>query len=252
MSTAISRDGILNLRFDKSLRTPMSPIIFSVKSWHFALPLQNGVKFHNAGTIWRHIHLSNEQIIAAFPVRQIPFGIPNRRGLTSTFTRECDAVSKKKIVLGLFLLAITAWAGGCWLMKGRGKMFDNWESGNTKFRVKITRYEEGVWTGGANYVFQSAFVGSDEWKQIMTVRQDDPVPIPRRQVHFIDDQIGYVFMGCRCSCSRLSVELLLHVVSGARETTASEGVGKFVTRAGPLKLYNRSITCAIEFRESCG
>lgn len=79
-------------------------------------------------------------------------------------------------------------------MKGRGKMFDNWESGNTKFQIKITGYEEGVWTGGANYVFQSASVGSDEWHHIMTVRQDDPVPIPRDQTHFMNDQIGYVFM----------------------------------------------------------
>jgi hypothetical protein len=111
------------------------------------------------------------------------------------FTRERNTLIKGKIVLGLFLLAVATWDGGCWLMKGRGKMFDNWETSNPKFRIKITGYEEGVWTGGANYVFQSAFVDSDEWHQIMTVRQDDPVPIPRRQVHFLDDQIGYVFMG---------------------------------------------------------
>lgn len=29
----------------------------------------------------------------------------------------------------------------------------------------------------------------------MTFRHDDPVPIPREQVRFVNDRIGYVFMG---------------------------------------------------------
>ncbi len=81
-------------------------------------------------------------------------------------------------------------------MKSRvGKTFDSWEAANTKFRITITAHEEGVWTGGAGYIFKAASVGSDNWREIMRFRHNDPVAIPRNQYSFINDQIGYVFMG---------------------------------------------------------
>lgn len=43
-------------------------------------------------------------------------------------------------------------------------------------------------------MFQAAPEGSKDWREIMSLRQDDPVPIPRNQIRFVNDQIGYIFM----------------------------------------------------------
>jgi hypothetical protein len=48
---------------------------------------------------------------------------------------------------------------------------------------------------GAYYTFLSAPAGSDSWREIFTAHHDDPNPIPRDNVRFVDAQIGYVFFG---------------------------------------------------------
>ena len=77
----------------------------------------------------------------------------------------------------------------------KGKVFDLWESRNTKFRIKITAYEEGGWVGGARYQFEAAPIGSVDWRLIMLFRHDDPVPIRQNQIQFVNDKVGYCFMG---------------------------------------------------------
>ena len=101
---------------------------------------------------------------------------------------------RTKFIVGVFLLAIIGSTAGCWI-RGKGKTFDNWESRNTKFGVRITAYEEGGWVGGARYLFEAAPAGSNDWREIMLFRHDDPVPISHNQVHFVNDQVGYCFMG---------------------------------------------------------
>jgi hypothetical protein len=73
---------------------------------------------------------------------------------------------------------------------------EQWETSNRTFKIRVTAYaeENGGFVGGAYYVFQSAKTDSDSWQEIMTVRHDDPVKIPREQVTFVSDQIGYAFM----------------------------------------------------------
>jgi hypothetical protein len=80
----------------------------------------------------------------------------------------------------------------------RGKVIDRWEATNGSLRVRILQYDEkGSYPapGGAYYVFQSAVNTSDSWNEIMTFRHDDPVAIPRDHVRFINERVGYVFMG---------------------------------------------------------
>lgn len=78
----------------------------------------------------------------------------------------------------------------------RGQITDTWETANKTFKVRVRRYAEdnGGFVAGAYYVFESAPLGSENWAQIMTFRHDDPVEIPREQVRFVNDQIGYAFM----------------------------------------------------------
>lgn len=76
------------------------------------------------------------------------------------------------------------------------KVIEAWETTNNSFKVSVTAYaeEHGGFVPGAYYVFRSARIGSENWQEIMTFRHDDPVPIPRDQVRFVNEQIGYVFM----------------------------------------------------------
>ncbi len=48
---------------------------------------------------------------------------------------------------------------------------------------------------GAYYVFESLPAGASAWIEIVTVRYDDRVPIPRDQIRFVNENIAYLFMG---------------------------------------------------------
>src|SRR2546427_11387216 len=77
-----------------------------------------------------------------------------------------------------------------------GKAFDSYETSSKAFRVRIVAYHEAALipvTAGAYYVFQTG--ASEGWREIMTFRHDDPVEIPRGQIRFVGDRIGYAFMG---------------------------------------------------------
>jgi len=78
-----------------------------------------------------------------------------------------------------------------------GALAESWETSNQLFRVRVDRHyeENGGFVPGAYYVFRSAPTGSDAWHDFMTFRHDDPVPIPNDQVRFVNDRIGFVFMG---------------------------------------------------------
>lgn len=101
-----------------------------------------------------------------------------------------------KVILACIVIAL---ASGCDIFsrprQGR-KINGRWEGSNNIFKVRVTAYAEegGGFVAGAYYIFESAAVGSDNWREVMTVRHDDPVEIPREQVRFVSDQIGYAFM----------------------------------------------------------
>jgi hypothetical protein len=86
------------------------------------------------------------------------------------------------------------------VLKGRDpyankKVIDSWQIGNTAFIIYITSYElEGVEPCGIYFTFEAVLNSSDR-REIMTFRSNERVAIPRDQVRFINDRIGYVFMG---------------------------------------------------------
>lgn len=72
------------------------------------------------------------------------------------------------------------------------------EESNTKFKVRINaQHEDGVYLGGAYFVFNTAPVNSDQWHEFMWVRIDDPNPLSGGMVKFIDENIGYTYMGMK-------------------------------------------------------
>jgi photosystem II stability/assembly factor-like uncharacterized protein len=77
------------------------------------------------------------------------------------------------------------------------KVNERFETNNGHLRIRVTAYAEEnvVFVAGAYYVFESSAMDSSEWRRILIFRHDDPVPIPRNQICFLDDRIAYVFMG---------------------------------------------------------
>lgn len=79
--------------------------------------------------------------------------------------------------------------------RGR-QILEDWESSNTQFSIRITAYdEEGGYPSGAYYVFQSARLHSNDWHEFLVFRHDERVAIPRGNIRFPSEIVGYVFMG---------------------------------------------------------
>lgn len=76
----------------------------------------------------------------------------------------------------------------------KGRIYETWETENKSFKVKITAYHEvGTIMPGAFFVFESAPVGSNDWRPFLTDRADDPVSIPRERFHFVNDRTAYFY-----------------------------------------------------------
>lgn len=103
---------------------------------------------------------------------------------------------KLRALLFVIVGLVSAWALHSQSKKSK-TINERWETSNGTFNIRVTAYAEhnGGFVAGAYYVFECASSGSNRWRELMTFRHDDPVPIPREQVRFIGDRIGYVFMG---------------------------------------------------------
>ncbi len=78
----------------------------------------------------------------------------------------------------------------------RGKLIESWELTGKTLKFRVEAYgERNSLVGGAYYDFRAAPVSSENWQTIMTFRHDDPVPIPRENVRFVNEQVAYAFMG---------------------------------------------------------
>lgn len=98
------------------------------------------------------------------------------------------------------LIALAAFAfSSCNSGPHIGDTVESFETWNHSFKLRVDRHAEvGTFmpvVAGAYYVFRSAPVGSGAWHDIMTFRHDDPNPIPRDQVRFLNERVGFVFMG---------------------------------------------------------
>jgi hypothetical protein len=79
--------------------------------------------------------------------------------------------------------------------KQSDRILEKWEFRGGGRRVVVTAYaEKNSFVPGAYYSFET-IDDSNHKVQIMTFRHDDPVPINKNGVVFLNDNIGYVFMG---------------------------------------------------------
>jgi hypothetical protein len=106
---------------------------------------------------------------------------------------------RQVISLGLTLVLL-GFIAGCALFNAhtqdRDAILEQWETQNKTFKIRVTSYREtGVNVNGAYYRFESAASGSNGWHEVVTFRHDDQPKIPADQVRFLNDHIGYLFMG---------------------------------------------------------
>ena len=99
------------------------------------------------------------------------------------------------IIVGC-VIATTLLIGVFFSQSNLGEVTERWEVTGTAFKLRVTKHAERGFklVGGAYYVFEATAAESHTWTEIMTVRHDDPDPIPREQVRIVNDQVGYFFM----------------------------------------------------------
>lgn len=83
------------------------------------------------------------------------------------------------------------------------KSSEAWETARRKFKIRVTEYKEKnpVHLTHFFYVFESSGEASGNWHEIMDVKNDDDLPLPREQIRFVNDQTGYVFLNQKYAVS---------------------------------------------------
>lgn len=116
-----------------------------------------------------------------------------RYGGRSAWNKTMKVISI--VCVGIIVIAALVYSFSQRPRRGE-RINEQWETTNGTFKVRVTAFaeENGGFVGGAYYVFETSATGSDIWREIMTVRLDDPLPIPRDQVNFVTDQVGHAFM----------------------------------------------------------
>lgn len=105
-------------------------------------------------------------------------------------------ITKWLLVFGVcFAVGLLLWILPFFFPKRSERILETWDVRRGKSRVVVTAYaEENSFVPGAYYSFE-AVDDSNNRREIMTFRHDDPVPINKNGIAFLNDDIGYVFMG---------------------------------------------------------
>lgn len=79
---------------------------------------------------------------------------------------------------------------------GRGEAIEQWENSAHGLKIRVTEYKEKqpIYLTHFFYVFESSNAASGDWQEIMSVKNDDDVPLPRDQIRILNDQIAYISM----------------------------------------------------------
>jgi hypothetical protein len=78
---------------------------------------------------------------------------------------------------------------------GRGNLIDSWETRSSAFQVRVRHFDERHPGLLPHYYFsfEARAAESNQWKEVMAWKVDDPIPIQRQQVRFVTDSILYAF-----------------------------------------------------------
>lgn len=132
----------------------------------------------------------------------------------------------------VILLVACALVLACEPSLQREDAFATEQKENSTFGVKITGFRErrtfGQILGGAYYVFEAKNKSERDWKKLMVYKYDDPIPIDKNSIVFVNETVGYVLM-----INRLAV-----TTNGGRDWSLWE-----VSKIEPLK---DDLSCRIQ------
>jgi len=133
----------------------------------------------------------------AQPSWPFPIAAVARARLSLAFGVFPRAKAMKQTATLLLTIATILLMGSCFGGRGRlGARIGSCEIKSARFSVRITHYaEEGGFLPGAYYRFESSAIGMDSWEEITTFRMDDTIDMPCEQIRFVNEEIGYVFLG---------------------------------------------------------
>ncbi|CAN5625177.1 hypothetical protein BH24ACI2_BH24ACI2_04570 [soil metagenome] len=101
----------------------------------------------------------------------------------------------KKILLGLMISFSLL---GCKSSLKEKDLLSTEEKQNADFSVKITSFRErrafAQSLAGAYYIFEVKTKKEQDWREIMSVEYDDPVPIDKNSISFVNEKVGFVFL----------------------------------------------------------
>ncbi|HEX5874163.1 MAG TPA: hypothetical protein VFY60_05895 [Pyrinomonadaceae bacterium] len=101
-----------------------------------------------------------------------------------------------KLLIPIAVFVATLGGGFALSRMQRNEMYDEREIANKSFRIRIAAYKErGVSLPGVYFSFQSATIQSEKWQDLLTVKGDEPVAIRPEQLGFVNNHIGYGFIG---------------------------------------------------------
>lgn len=102
-----------------------------------------------------------------------------------------EKLTSRKLLVFVFIAIVVAVTGckGC-----MGSAYDKWEISSTQFKVRATAFHEEIpfFMPGAFYVYESAPIGSEQWRGIVTFYVDDPMPIRSDTFRFVNENVGYI------------------------------------------------------------
>ncbi len=105
-----------------------------------------------------------------------------------------------KLLTGLLVFCVCFAAGiFVWiypfLYPGPGESIERWETERGGLKIVVTAYTEYKSLLPGAYYFFEAIDQSNTKREIMNFRHDDPVPIQKDGIVFVNDDVAYVFMG---------------------------------------------------------
>jgi hypothetical protein len=78
--------------------------------------------------------------------------------------------------------------------KELGPVIEEYETSNSSFKIRAQLRQELKFLPGSYIKFQSAVINENSWQDILTVYDEDSNPIPREQMRFINENVGYFFI----------------------------------------------------------
>jgi hypothetical protein len=95
------------------------------------------------------------------------------------------------------LVVIAAFLTAEWSCAGRGEhVLETWEPSDKAIKIRVRKFDE--WPSYAilphtYFTLDAADPDSGRWREIMSWRVDDPIPIQRQQIRYQGDALVYAF-----------------------------------------------------------